>query len=84
MQSEELKWTCQDGVHIYGRRWLPGQQSIKAAVGIVHGLGEHSGAYDHVAEWFTERGYAVFGFDQRGHGRTEGSRGDCPDYRIRG
>lgn len=80
MIHDELKWTCRDGVRIYGCRWLPEGKPVKAAVGIVHGLGEHCGAYGHVAKPFTERGYAVYAFDQRGHGRTEGRRGDCPGY----
>jgi len=41
---------------------------------IVHGLAEHSGRYQHVAEYFVERGYAVYALDHRGHGRSEGER----------
>jgi alpha-beta hydrolase superfamily lysophospholipase len=41
----------------------------------VHGLGEHSGRYDRLAAWFNQRGYAVRGYDQRGHGRSPGRRG---------
>ncbi|QGG54936.1 lysophospholipase [Paenibacillus sp. FSL W8-1187] len=79
MSYEELSWKSRDGVSIYGCRWMPEGEPV-AAVGIVHGLGEHCGAYAHVASFFTERGFAVIAFDQRGHGRTEGRRGDCPGY----
>lgn len=54
-------------------------ETVAAARGVcvtVHGLGEHFGKY---AEWITyalERGYHVSGYDQRGHGRTRGPRGD--------
>nr|AYQ75679.1 lysophospholipase [Cohnella candidum] len=43
-------------------------------------MGEHTGRYVHVAEWFTARSYAVLGFDQLGHGRTDGKRGHTDSY----
>lgn len=45
------------------------------AVLFVHGLGEHSGRYQRMAAWFNQRGYAVRGYDQRGHGLSPGRRG---------
>jgi alpha-beta hydrolase superfamily lysophospholipase len=41
----------------------------------VHGLGEHIGRYEHVAVALTAAGYAVTGFDLRGHGKSDGIRG---------
>lgn len=62
-----------DGQALLLRDWpLP---SSHGAVLIVHGLGEHSGRYQRLAQWFNERGYAVRSYDQRGHGRTPGQRG---------
>lgn len=62
-----------DGQLLCRRSWpLPGADR---AVLIVHGLGEHSGRYTHVAAWFRARGYDVRSYDQRGHGRTKGPRG---------
>lgn len=62
-----------DGQILVRRRWaLPG---ANRAVLLVHGLGEHSGRYRHVAAWFNARGYEVLGYDQRGHGLTAGPRG---------
>lgn len=46
----------------------------KAIVYIVHGIGEHIGRYTHVAQYLKGRGYAVFGHDHRGHGRSDGER----------
>jgi alpha-beta hydrolase superfamily lysophospholipase len=43
---------------------------------LVHGLGEHSGRYRHVAVALTASGYGVLTFDLRGHGRSGGRRGD--------
>ena len=42
----------------------------KAAVQIVHGIGEHSRRYDHVAAKLNSLGYAVYAEDHRGHGQT--------------
>src|SRR4029453_15625012 len=41
---------------------------------LVHGYAEHSGRYEHFGAWFARRGLAVHGYDQRGHGRSEGPR----------
>lgn len=42
----------------------------------LHGLGEHLGRYDEWMEYAVGRGYHVCAYDQRGHGRTRGRRGD--------
>jgi len=41
---------------------------------LVHGLGEHSGRYQHVAEAFNARGFAVLAPDHVGHGESPGYR----------
>jgi alpha-beta hydrolase superfamily lysophospholipase len=62
-----------DGQVLRRRSWpLP---DAGPAVLIVHGLGEHSGRYGHVAAWFRARGFDVRSYDQRGHGQTPGPRG---------
>ena len=47
----------------------------RARVQVVHGLSEHIGRYDLLAEAFNRAGYSVFGHDHRGHGASEGRRG---------
>lgn len=79
MAHRELAWTCKDGARMYGCVWHP-EETPKGVVGFVHGMGEHMGRYVHVAEMLNAAGYAVIGFDQRGHGRTEGKRGHAPTY----
>lgn len=62
-----------DGQMLVRRSWsLPG---ARRAVLLVHGLGEHSGRYRHVAAWFNARGFDVRSYDQRGHGLSRGPRG---------
>jgi alpha-beta hydrolase superfamily lysophospholipase len=64
-----------DGESLYVRDWPHAHAQARAAVLIVHGLGEHSGRYQRLAQWFHVRGYAVRSYDQRGHGRSGGRRG---------
>jgi alpha-beta hydrolase superfamily lysophospholipase len=45
---------------------------------VVHGLGEHAGRYEHVAEKLNAWGFAVRGYDQCGHGESGGARGSLP------
>lgn len=78
MKRFETKWTTNDHLEIFAQGWEPDQRAPKAAICLVHGLGEHSGRYEHVAEAFTKDGYAMFGFDLRGHGRSGGPRGHFP------
>ena len=69
----------QDGLKLHGQGWAPVAEA-KAVVCLVHGLGEHSGRYDPMAEAFSQAGYALLAFDLRGHGRSEGRRGHAPGY----
>ena len=69
----EGKLTAHDGLSIYHQAWLP-DGDAGAAVMLVHGLGEHSGRYAHVADALTGAGYAVHALDHRGHGRSDGKR----------
>lgn len=56
-----------------GRDWPV--DAPRAVLALVHGQGEHCGRYAHVAQWFNRRDIALIGFDQQGHGRTQGPRG---------
>ncbi|MFJ6669902.1 alpha/beta fold hydrolase [Actinosynnema sp. NPDC091369] len=47
---------------------------------IVHGYGEHSGRYGHVAEALVEAGALVVAADHVGHGRSEGERAVIADF----
>jgi len=58
---------------IFYRRWGPSPP--RAAVIVVHGLGEHCGRYGNVVEALCPKGFAVYGLDLRGHGRSGGRRG---------
>jgi acylglycerol lipase len=74
MVQTEFGWQGQAGQEIFAQKWQP-DVPVRGAVSLVHGLGEHSGRYAHVAKRFTQAGYALVGFDLPGHGRSEGPRG---------
>lgn len=69
-----------DGGQLFHQRWFPPRYS-RAAVIIAHGLGEHSGRYQHVAAALNDAGYAVHALDHRGHGRSDGKRAFIKRYR---
>ncbi len=61
---------------IVWQSWSPaGDQQLKGVVTIAHGYGEHIGRYQHVAARLTGAGFAVYGLDHHGHGRSQGKRG---------
>jgi alpha-beta hydrolase superfamily lysophospholipase len=63
-----------DGLQLHLQSW-PCTAPARGSVLIVHGLGEHIGRYAHVAQQLHGWGWQVLGYDQRGHGRSEGARG---------
>lgn len=78
MEAFEAKWEGKDGTSFQVQGWEPVGKNPKALVALVHGLGEHTGRYVHVAQALTDAGYALVGFDLRGHGRSGGVRGHFP------
>jgi alpha-beta hydrolase superfamily lysophospholipase len=75
--------TTSDGLKLQLREWPC--DDARGTVLIVHGLGEHIGRYEHVAAQLLRGGWHVVGYDQRGHGASEGPRGRLhhPDDLLR-
>jgi len=80
MKHIEDRFVGQKKVVIFRRCWLPPGEP-KAKVVLVHGLGEHSGRYRHVAERLVAAGCAVFAADHRGHGQSQGPRAFVDRFR---
>ena len=78
MKSFESKFEGNNSVNFYIRGWDPTSNRPKALLTLVHGLGEHTGRYLHVGKSMTDAGYALVGFDLRGHGKSGGARGHFP------
>ncbi len=63
------------GGRVFWRSWLPGEEP-RGVIGLVHGVGEHCGRYEHVGKRLADSGFAVYALDHIGHGRSDGARGD--------
>jgi acylglycerol lipase len=73
MRHTEGKFTGRNNYSLYRQAWLP--DNVPAAVLIVvHGIAEHSGRYSNLVDYFVPKGYAIYSFDLRGHGKSEGKR----------
>lgn len=63
---------------LFAQTWRP--SNPRAVLIVVHGLGEHSGRYAHVAAFFAQQQVATVALDHYGHGQSEGKRGHIPRY----
>lgn len=75
MKHYEMTWKSHDNLDIFAQAWEPTIPQPRAVICLVHGLGEHTSRYPHVAEAFGRDGFVFFGADLRGHGRSGGARG---------
>ena len=66
-----------DGTLLFVADYLLPAAEARGSILILHGLGEHSGRYRHLVRWFNDCGLSVRCYDHRGHGRSEGKRGDA-------
>lgn len=73
MEHKEGTFKGIKGLNLYWQAWLP-QQVPKAVLLVVHGLAEHGGRYGNPVGYFVPKGYAIYSFDLRGHGHSEGVR----------
>ena len=62
---------------LFYQYWLPDSGEIKAYIIAFHGWGTHSDRLKTIAEYFTEKRYAIYAFDLRGHRRNAG---DLPGH----
>ncbi len=67
-----------EGLKLFYRQWPA--QPPRAACILVHGLGEHGGRYAEFVEQLRNRSFSIWAMDHRGHGRSEGLRGDCRTF----
>lgn len=65
----------QDGLHLHAYHW-PTTRARQGTVVLSHGLGEHLGRYVGLAAFLNSLGWDVCGYDHRGHGLSDGKRGD--------
>jgi len=73
-QAGEGFFTGHDGLALFRRWWRPAD-AARAVLVNVHGLGDHSGLYPTLTDYFPARGVALHAPDLRGNGHSPGPRG---------
>src|SRR6187399_430312 len=73
MQRTTGNFKGYDGAEMYFRGWING--STKGNIIVTHGMGEHSGSYERLADGLKDSGYDLLVWDLRGHGNSFGKRG---------
>ncbi len=83
---EELREKCtdpyhlletSDGINLFLRIWNPHpQESNNVAILIFHGITAHSEPYRFLGVPTSKEGFTIYGLDLRGHGLSDGNRGD--------
>jgi acylglycerol lipase len=81
MKHYAFKLSTQDGLRLHTQGWEPSGR-VRAVICLLHGLGEHSGRFAHLARFLLPSGYAVMSCDLRGHGNSEGIRGHFPSIDL--
>lgn len=74
MQHQTYSWKQRAGQEIFAQSWHA-DAPAKAIFVIIHGQSDHSGRFTTMAEWMTQKGYAVYAADLIGHGKSGGKRG---------
>lgn len=75
----EGRLTGAGDVELFWQGWLP-EGDPTGVLLLAHGLGEHSGRYLTVVDTLVPDGWAVYGVDHRGHGRSGGPRAHVERY----
>lgn len=76
---EKDSFTTSDGLRLYTRTWVPSGEPA-ASVILLHGYGDHCGRYAGFARALNGESIAVYSYDQRGFGRSDGRRGYVGDF----
>ena len=79
MQNTVYNWKSFDDLKYFAQSWS-NNNTPKAIICLVHGIGEHSSRYNDWAKRFVDNDIFVLAFDYRGHGKSEGKRGHINEY----
>ena len=79
LQLSENTMTSWDGTELFYRSWLPEQKAERAII-LFHRGHEHSGRWQDVVNKLDVPDFAIFAWDQRGHGRSPGERGYAESF----
>lgn len=79
--ASEHSFVTWDGTRLFFRAWAPTGPGTRAVL-LFHRGHEHSGRMAELAEDLRDARTWVFAWDQRGHGRSPGRRGDAPSIQA--
>lgn len=79
--EEDFDIIANDGLLLKGNSWIP-DGKVDAVVCLVHGLGEHCKRFPFLIKFLNQKGIAIFSYDQRGHGRSQGKKGDITSFSV--
>jgi alpha-beta hydrolase superfamily lysophospholipase/SAM-dependent methyltransferase len=74
MEATESTFVSWDGVELFYRAWIPNKARDKALL-LFHRGHEHSGRWQETVDSLGLDDVAIFAWDARGHGHSEGDRG---------
>ena len=80
MKKFEGVFEATDTAELYYQCWKP--ESPRGSLVLVHGLAEHSEAYERLAQGLASVQLNIYAFDFRGHGRSPGARGYVEDFHL--
>ena len=77
IQIETCSEMWGDGTTFFTKRWTPvTPKDPRALIIFLHGFAEHVERYDDVWPVLVKRGFEVYGYDQRGFGKSSPRYGD--------
>ena len=73
----EITFPSKDGVHtVYAELYTPKICSAKGIIQLAHGMIDHMGRYNNLAQYLTGKGYILAGNNHLGHGKSAGAKDD--------
>lgn len=78
VEREDGYFASWDDTELYWQVWSQGEPDL--CIALMHGYGEHSSRYHHVASALARAGYGVMAIDARGHGKSTGKRGHVHEF----
>jgi alpha-beta hydrolase superfamily lysophospholipase len=77
--KREESFLTKDGLRIHYNVWRPAG-TAKRLVILIHGFADHVDRYRYLVPHLVKHGAVVYGYDQRGNGKSEGQRGHVMGY----
>jgi acylglycerol lipase len=81
MQHQTGTFTGANNYRLFFQIWLP-DTAVKAVLFLAHGIVEHSGRYAGFGSFLASQGFAVYAFDYRHHGQSEGKKGSIDNFSL--